>query len=162
MPEKLLIVDDEQGMRDLLSIMLRKQGYEVDVAESGEEAISRVTREEYDLLVTDISMPGLDGLTVLRRVREIAPELPTILITAYASTESAIEALKLGAYDYIVKPFDVEEFKIVISHTLERKRLEKENRFLREELQGQYSFEGLLGKSQKMKEIFDLVERISG
>ena len=162
MPEKLLIVDDEQGMRDLLSIMLRKQGYEVDVAESGEEAISRVTREEYDLLVTDISMPGLDGLTVLRRVREIAPELPTILITAYASTESAIEALKLGAYDYIVKPFDVEEFKIVISHTLERKRLEKENRFLRDELQGQYSFEGLLGKSQKMKEIFDLVERISG
>jgi two-component system response regulator PilR (NtrC family) len=162
MTERLLIVDDEQGMRDLLSIMLRREGYRVELARSGEEALDRISRDLFDLIITDISMPGVDGIGVLRRVREIAPEVPTIIITAYASTESAIEALKLGAYDYIVKPFDVEEFKIVIGNALERKRLENENQQLRRELHEQYSFEGFVGKSPKMKEIFTLVERISG
>ncbi|MBI4161315.1 MAG: sigma-54-dependent Fis family transcriptional regulator [Acidobacteria bacterium] len=162
MAERLLIVDDEQGMRDLLSIMLRKEGYAVDLAATGEEALEKISRDVYDLIVTDISMPGVDGIGVLRRVREIAPDLPTIVITAYASTESAIEALKLGAYDYIVKPFDVEEFKIVIGNALERKRLERENQYLRRELHEQYRFEGFVGKSPKMREIFSLVERIAG
>jgi two-component system response regulator PilR (NtrC family) len=162
MSERLLIVDDEQGMRDLLSIMLRREGYRVELAGSGEEALDRISRDLFDLIITDISMPGVDGIGVLRRVREIAPEVPTIIITAYASTESAIEALKLGAYDYIVKPFDVEEFKIVIANALERRRLENENQQLRRELHEQYSFEGFVGKSPKMKEIFTLVERISG
>ena len=161
MSEKLLIVDDEQGMRDLLSIMLRKEGYSVDCAGSGQEALDRITADVYDLVVTDISMPGLDGISVLRRVRDTAPELPTILITAYASTESAIEALKLGAYDYIVKPFDVEEFKIVVRNALERKRLQRENQYLRRELHHQYGFDAFVGHSEKMKEIFSLVERIA-
>lgn len=162
MQERLLIVDDEQGMRNLLSIMLRKQGYLVHLASSGEEALEKLSNDVYDLIISDISMPGIDGIGVLRRVQELVPEVPTIIITAYASTESAIEALKLGAYDYIVKPFDVEEFKIIISNALERKRLERENQYLRKELHDQYSFEGFVGKSQKMKEIFSLVERVSG
>jgi two-component system response regulator PilR (NtrC family) len=118
--DRLLIVDDEQGMRDFLSIMLKKEGYSVALADSAEKASEFVERGDFDLIISDIAMPGQSGLEVLRQAKEANPDTPVIMITAYASTESAVEALKLGAYDYIIKPFDVDELKIVAKTVFSR------------------------------------------
>ena len=120
--DRVLIVDDEKGMRDFLSIMLKKEGYAVFAAESAEKAAEPIQRGEFDLIISDISMPGHSGLEVLKQAKMTSPDAPVIMITAYASTESAVEALKLGAYDYIIKPFDVDELKIVIKNALEKRR----------------------------------------
>ena len=114
-------------MRDLLSIMLKNEGYKVDAAESATRARDLISRGTYDLVISDIAMPDGSGVDVLRTAREIQPDCIVILITAYASTESAIEALKLGAYDYIIKPFDVEELRIVLKNALEKRQLERES-----------------------------------
>jgi two-component system response regulator PilR (NtrC family) len=159
--DRILIVDDEQGMRDFLSIMLKKEGYAVSAAGTAEKAVDMVARGEFDLVISDISMPGHSGLEVLRQSRGANPETPVIMITAYASTESAVEALKLGAYDYIIKPFDVDELKIVVKNALEKRHLEHENRILKRELKEKGRLDELLGDSPAMKEIFDLVGRIA-
>jgi len=132
--DRILIVDDEKGMRDLLSIMLKNDGYKVDCAESAARARDLISKGAYDLVLSDIAMPDGSGVDVLRMAREIQPDCIFILITAYASTESAIEALKLGAYDYLIKPFDVEELRIVLKNALEKRQLEQENTLLKREL----------------------------
>ncbi len=159
--DRVLIVDDEQGMRDFLSIMLKKEGYAVAQAESAERAAEVSARSDFDLVISDISMPGQSGLEVLRQVKAANSDTPVIMITAYASTESAVEALKLGAYDYIIKPFDVEEMKIVVHKALEKRRLEHENRLLKRELKEKCGTDHLIGESASMKEMMDLVERIA-
>jgi two-component system response regulator PilR (NtrC family) len=159
--DRVLIVDDEKGMRDFLAIMLKKEGYAVSQAESAEKASDLISRGEFDLVISDISMPGQSGLEVLRQAKGSNPDTPVIMITAYASTESAVEALKLGAYDYIIKPFDVEEMRIVVRNALEKRRLEAENRILKRELKEKFRPDELVGDGPRMREVLDLVAKIA-
>jgi two-component system, NtrC family, response regulator PilR len=167
---RVLVVEDEKSMRDLLSLMLRKEGYAVEVAQSGTQAAARVAKDPlYDLVITDVSMPGMTGLELLRHVRKTSPESAVILMTAYGSKETAIEALNEGAAYYVEKPFDLDEMKVVARRTIDQKRiasenadLRSENRGLKAELKGRYRFDGLIGRSGKMKAIFQLIERVAG
>ena len=159
--DRVLIVDDEKGMRDFLGIMLRKEGYAVSQAESAEKASDLISRGEFDLVISDISMPGQSGLEVLRQAKAAGPDTPVIMITAYASTESAVEALKLGAYDYIIKPFDVDELKIIVRNALEKRRLETENRILKRELKEKFRSDEMVGESPRMREVIELVGKIA-
>ena len=167
---RVLVVEDEKSMRDLLSLMLRKEGYAVEIAEGGAQAASRIAKDAvYDLVITDVSMPGMTGLELLRHVRKVSPESSVILMTAYGSKETAIEALNDGAAYYVEKPFDLDEMKVVVRKTIDQKRLavenadlKTENRGLKAELKGRYRFDGLVGRSGKMKAIFQLIERVAG
>ncbi|MFQ6069864.1 MAG: sigma-54-dependent transcriptional regulator [Candidatus Aminicenantales bacterium] len=159
--EKILIVDDERSILELLEVALKKEGWKVTTCLSGEKALKLVDREDFDLIISDIKMPGLSGMKLLEHLRERKPDIPVIMITAYGSIKQAVEALKAGAHDYVVKPFDLDELKIVISHGLEQRKLKQENFFLKNELRKKYSFENMLGKSKKMVEIFKLIEKIA-
>ncbi|HEX4825180.1 MAG TPA: sigma-54 dependent transcriptional regulator [Candidatus Polarisedimenticolaceae bacterium] len=167
---RVLVVEDEKSMRDLLSLMLRKEGYSVETADSGTQAVSRLAKDPaYDLIVTDVSMPGMTGLELLRHARRTVPDSSVILMTAYGSKETAIEALNEGAAYYVEKPFDLDEMKVVVRKTIDQKRiasenadLKSENQGLKAELAGRYRFEGLIGRSGKMQAIFQLIERVAG
>ena len=157
----VLVVDDEPGMREFLEIMLTKEGYEVSIASNGEEAIEKIGKESFDLAIVDIQMPGINGIEVLRNTREKNYNTTIIMITAFASHESAIEAMKLGAYDYITKPFKIDEIKLVIKKSLDKNVLEKENTRLKKELETKYGFENFIGSSNSIKQIFSLINRVS-
>jgi len=158
---RILIVDDEKSMRDLLSITLEKEGYDVSSATGGETAIEMLHRDSVDVVITDLRMPKVDGLQVLRAAKEISPDTTVIMITAVASTESAVEAMKLGAYDYITKPFKLDEVNLIIRNALERKRLRDENLYLRRQLETQHRFENIIGKSSRITEVFDTIRKIA-
>jgi two-component system response regulator PilR (NtrC family) len=158
---RVLVIDDEKSMREFLAIMLEKEGYEVDTAENGPKALDLCKEELYDLVITDIKMPRMDGLEVLHRLKEIAQETAVIMITAYASTETAVQAMKEGAYDYITKPFHVDEIKMIIQNALEKRDLERENILLRKEVQSRYGFGNIIGQSPEMKKVYDLIQRIA-
>jgi two-component system response regulator PilR (NtrC family) len=158
--KRIMVVDDELSMREYLSILLRKQGYQVDAATGGEEALEKIERELYDLVITDLSMPRVDGMAVLQRVKEVSPTTEVILITAFATTESAVEAMKRGAYDYIIKPFKNDELKIIIEKALEQRRLLAENQLLRQEVESRYGFGNLVGSSPAMLEVYDLIRKV--
>ena len=158
---RVLVVDDEKSMRDLLSITLEKEGYEVLTAAGGEAAIEALRRDATDAVITDLRMPKVDGLQVLRAAKEISPDVAVIVITAVASTETAVEAMKLGAYDYITKPFKLDEVSLIVRNALERKRLRDENLYLRKQLETQHRFENIIGKSGRILEVFDTIRKIS-
>src|SRR5215470_9647102 len=158
---RVLIVDDEKSMRDLLSITLEKEGYDVETAAGGELAIEMLHRETVDAVITDLRMPKVDGLQVLRAAKEISPDIAVIVITAVASTETAVEAMKLGAYDYITKPFKLDEVNLIVRNALERKRLRDENLYLRRQLETQHRFENIIGKSASIAEVFDTIRKIA-
>jgi two-component system, NtrC family, response regulator PilR len=158
---KLLIVDDESSMLDFLSILFQGVGYEVTTARSVGEAHKQLERNAFDLVLCDILMPDGNGLDLLREIKSSGGGPPVVMMTAYTSTKSAIEAMKLGAADYISKPFDVEELKIVAQKALERAELADENVYLRRELEQKYTFNNIIGKSARMQAIFSLVERIA-
>ena len=158
---RILVVDDEPSMRNFLEIMLNKEGYNVDLAADGQEAINLLDSNVYELVITDIIMPKVSGTKVLKTVKDIHPETIVIMITAYASTESAVEAMKEGAYDYITKPFNVDEIKVIIKNALEKGRLEKENLQLRRELEKGYSFENIIGVSPEIVKVFNMIDRIA-
>jgi two-component system response regulator PilR (NtrC family) len=158
---RVLVVDDEKSMRDLLSITLEKEGYDVLTAAGGEPAIETLHRETVDVVITDLRMPKVDGMQVLRAAKEISPDTAVIVITAVASTETAVEAMKLGAYDYITKPFKLDEVNLIVRNALERKRLRDENLYLRRQLETQHRFENIIGKSSRIAEVFDTVRKIS-
>jgi len=159
--EKILVVDDEKGMRDFLGLVLKKEGYYVAVASDGEEAIKILQKDIFDLVITDVKMPKLSGIDVLKAVKETSSETLMIIITAFASTETAIEALKEGAYDYITKPFQIEEVKLIIRNALEKRHLRAENILLRRELKGLATFENIIGKSEKMQKVFETVRKVA-
>ncbi|MCP3677567.1 MAG: sigma-54-dependent Fis family transcriptional regulator [Deltaproteobacteria bacterium] len=159
--EKILIVDDEQSMCDFFGIMLKREGYRVTAASSGEQAIEYLRKSSCSLVITDIKMPGIGGIGLLKKVKELAPETIVIMITAYASIDTAIEAMKLGAYDYFTKPFKVDEVKHHIRKALDVRRLEKENILLKRELESRYGFSNLIGTSSRMVEIYDLIKRVA-
>lgn len=159
--ENILIIDDEKSLLDLLSVVLKKEGYRVKTCLSPSRVFDLLEKESFDLLVCDIKLPEISGMEVLKFVRENKPDLPVIMITAYGSLKQAVEALKAGAIDYILKPFDVEELKIIIAQELEKRRLREENILLRRDLQQRYSFENMIGKSKTMQEVYGLIEKSS-
>jgi len=159
--EKILVVDDERSMREFLEIMLTKEGYTVQTAANGREALGRAEKEPFDLAILDIRMGKMDGIKTLGHLKEISPETVVLMITAYASTDTAIQAMKQGAYDYITKPFKIEEIKMTIQKALEKKSLETENTLLRQVIEDRYRLGTLIGKSEKMRVIFDLVRKVA-
>jgi two-component system response regulator PilR (NtrC family) len=159
--QKILVVDDEKSMCDFLEIMLNKEGYEVASTTSGEKALELLENNLYSMVLTDVKMPGVDGFEVLRKTKEVSPDTVVIMITAYGSPEGAVTAIKEGAYDYITKPFRVEEVKLTIKKSLERSTLIKENIRLRQAVEDRYKFWNLIGKSPKMQRVYELVEKVS-
>ena len=161
MGSKILVVDDELSMREFLGILLEGEGYRVDQAESAEDALGCLDREGYDMVISDVSMPGLGGIELLARVKAQAPDTAVLMITAFTTAEQAVEAMKLGAYDYIAKPFKVEEVKVLVRKALEKRSLVEENKRLKAEVQERFSFSGLIGKSKQMREVYDLVGKVA-
>jgi two-component system, NtrC family, response regulator PilR len=157
---RVLVVDDERSMRELLGIMLRQVGYDVTQADGGEAAIQTLkTTDVFDLVITDLRMRKVDGLAVLRAAKEHSPNTVVLVVTAFASTETAVEAMKLGAYDYVTKPFKLDELKLTIANALERKRLQDENRELRRQLRTERGFDSFVGKSRRMMEVFETIRK---
>jgi len=159
---RILIVDDEQSLREFLEIFLRKEGFDVTTAGGGAEAVASLdSGEEYDLVLTDLMMPEVDGLQVLSEVKERHPETQVLMMTAYATADTAIEAMKRGAFDYIQKPFKNHEIQVVIDKALEQRRLLEENRILRAQVQRQISYHNIIGRSERMPQVFELVQRVA-
>ena len=159
--DKILVADDEQSMREFLDIMLKKEGYKVSLASNGEEVAKLVDNDLFDLVLLDIRMPKLDGISALKKIKSNAPETIVIMITAYASADTAIKAMKEGAYDYITKPFKVEEIKLIIKNALEKKNLQKENILLKQVVRDRFHFGNIIGQSPKMVTLYDLLEKVS-
>lgn len=157
----VLVVDDEASLREMLSIMLRKEGFEVLTAESRRAAAEALASRNVELVLTDLRLPDGDGIEILRHVKSAAPETVVIVMTAFGSTETAVAALKLGAYDYLIKPFDVEELKIVIRNALERSELKQEITLLKREFRRQNSFEQIVGSSVAMVKVLDTVRAVA-
>ncbi len=158
---RILIVDDEAGMREFLSIFLEREGFDVECAEDGQEALQAVQEARFDLIISDLRMPTLDGIRLLEGLQKFQSEVPVILITAYASAESAIEAMKLGAYDYLTKPFRVEEIREVITRALETKASRLAGVFPWSGEAFPRSVEGLIGRSPKMIELYKLISKVA-
>jgi DNA-binding NtrC family response regulator len=159
---RILLADDENTSRETLAEVLREEGYEVDTAADGLEALAALGDKTYDVVITDLRMPGADGLAVLRRVREIAPQTLVLLITAYASVETAVEALRRGAHDYILKPLILEDVLGKIRRLFEHRQLAWESQMLRQELAARYDFEQMIiGQSQAMREILALIRKVA-
>lgn len=148
-------------MREILQILLDGEGYDVVSASDGVDGISQIEKDIFDLVITDIKMPGKDGFEVLRKTKEISPETLVIMVTAFGTNESAIEAMKLGAYDYINKPFNVDEMRLIVRKALEKKRLSEEISLLRQKVETTYALENIIGQSPKMQEMFRLIPKIA-
>lgn len=159
--EKILVVDDEKSLREVLSIMLKRAGYTVTEACDGDEAIGHVNKEIYDLVITDLRMPKADGMDVLKAVKSSSPETVVLVITAFATSDSAVEAMKQGAYDYLTKPFQVDEVQLIIRNALEKRRLSTENMLLKREMASQSSFAKIVGQSEAMQKVFDVVKKVA-
>lgn len=156
---RILVVDDEEVMQDVLGRLLRRQGYTVECAGSAEDALQRLGLTDFDVILCDIMLPGMSGIEALHAIRQDDPHQVVIMITAYASVESAIEAMKNGAFDYIAKPFKNEEVLLTIGKGVEHRRLAQENRNLRRALSDRYGFSNIIGQSTPMKEIFELISQ---
>ncbi|MCU0276710.1 MAG: sigma-54 dependent transcriptional regulator [Acidobacteria bacterium] len=157
----ILVVDDDHSLRNMLAFVLGKEGYQVEEAVSGLEALKKLKQGKYDLVISDIRMPDLSGIELLKKIKTHDPELPVIMITAYAATHDAIEAMKLGAEDYILKPFNLEELKIIINKSLHKKSIELENIELRQKLSDKEKFENIVGGDPKMTKIFELIRTVA-
>ncbi|HXI13060.1 MAG TPA: sigma-54 dependent transcriptional regulator [Thermoanaerobaculia bacterium] len=157
----LLIVDDEASLRDFLTIVFEGEGWKVESVESLAEARIQFAKEEPDVILCDLMLADGSGIDFIKEVKTQKPSLPIIMITAFTSTRSAVEALKAGAFDYIAKPFDIEELKIIVRKAFERLELEDENIHLRNALEERFTFNNIIGRSRKMQEIFSIVARIA-
>jgi two-component system, NtrC family, response regulator AtoC len=158
---RLLIVDDDPVALDLLREVLSKEGYEVVSALSGEEAISRGSENIFDVIITDVRMGEKDGMDVLRSFKKTSPETAVIMITAFGSIDTAIEAIREGAFDYISKPFKLEEIKITVRRALEQRRLLRENQYYRQELLEKYQFKNVIGRTPQMFQVYKTIARVA-
>ncbi len=158
---RILIVEDEKSMREVLKILLEDEGYETIAASDGQDGIRIIQEDIFDVVITDIKMPRADGFEVLKKVKELSPTSIVIMITAFGTTESTIEAMKLGAYDYIHKPFKIDEIRLIVNKAFEKKRLSEEISVLREKVQATYRIENIIGKSPKMQELFRLIPKVA-
>ena len=154
----ILIVDDEEVLQDILVHIVREEGHEPIVARTGEEALTILSQEDIHLILLDLMLPGMSGMEVLLQIRERDPDQVVVIITAFSSIEGAIDAMKLGAFHYIPKPFKNAEVRLTIQKGLERRRLEEENRALKEQLHGRFGFERIIGKSKAIQQVFDLIQ----
>jgi two-component system response regulator PilR (NtrC family) len=157
---RILIVDDEPSMRDMLSIMLARDGYEVLLADSRAAAARVLAGAPLDAVITDVKLPDGDGIEIVRHVKTGSPETAVIVMTAFGSTQTAVAAMKLGAHDYLVKPFDVDELKIVLHNALEREQLREENRRLKAEFRNRHGLERIIGVSRAMAPVFDMIRSV--
>lgn len=157
----ILVIDDEPLMRDFLAETLARNGFAVQVANNGAAGLDQLQEHSFDLCITDIKMPGMDGLEVLDQVRQKSPDTAVVLMTAYASVESAVRALKAGAVDYIMKPFTPDEIEHVVERAVRQRRLEQENRYLREVVSAPFDFQQMIGTSPHMTRIYEEVKRVA-
>ena len=158
---KILIIEDEKSMREVLKILLEGEGHELTMASDGLEGLSCIDKDIFDLVITDLKMPKVNGFEVLKRIKEISPDTIVIMATAFGNTETAIEAMKLGAYDYISKPFNIDEMRLIVKKAIEKKREGAELLLLRQKVETIYALENIIGQSPKMQELFKLVPRIA-
>jgi len=160
-PPRILVVDDERSMRELLAIVLRREGYEVLLAENGRAAVDLLEREPVDLLISDIKMPDLSGVEVLRAAKKVDQDILGIMITAFASTDTAVEAMRLGACDYLSKPFDIDLLKMKVREKIETRQLRQENVLLKRTLGLTHQFSNIIGRSEPMLDVFKMIETVS-
>jgi len=162
MSSKILVVEDEHAIRLALKGLLKREGHSVELAEDGRVAIERLESEAFDLVITDLALGrGASGMDVLRVARQERPETAVIMITAHGSEKIAVEAMKSGADDYVPKPFDNDELRVVVARSLERHRLQRENRMLREQLQRDYGFDQLIGSGAAMRRVFETIHKVA-
>jgi DNA-binding NtrC family response regulator len=158
----ILIADDEPNIRRVLEASFAKDGYTVLTAENGRKALDIVSTEpNIDVLLSDLIMPDMNGVELLEAVREINPSMSVLMITAHGTIKSAVDAMRLGAFDYITKPFDMDEIKVVVKKALERRQLISENQDLRQQLKSRYKFDNIIGNSPRMQEIYKMIERVA-
>ena len=160
-PKRILVVDDEESFRHMLSVILIKEGYEVETSSNGEEGLQKAAASTYDQILCDIRMPHMDGLAFLREIKKTEIEATIIVMSAYGTADIAIEAMKLGAYDYISKPFKPDEIILTLRKAEEREQLRRENQLLRQEVAREYSFENIVSKNEKMQKLFDVIKKVS-
>jgi two-component system response regulator PilR (NtrC family) len=158
---RILVVDDERSMRELLAIVLRREGYEVLLAVNGQAAIDVLERESVDVLISDINMPDMSGVDVLRAAKKVDQDILGIMITAFASTETAVEAMRLGACDYLSKPFDIDLLKMKVREKVENRQLRQENVLLKRTLGLSHQFSNIIGRSASMLDVFKMIETIA-
>jgi DNA-binding NtrC family response regulator len=161
MSASILVVDDERASRESLVDVLTDEGYEVVAAANGEEALKAIESSEFDLVITDLRMPGIDGVALLREVRKLCPQTLVILVTAYASVETAVEALRQGAHDYMIKPLVYEDVLSKVARLLERRDLAWQIQHLRREVESRYDFENLVGESKAMREVAQMIRKVA-
>ena len=162
----ILVVDDEPIMQEILGDFLREEGYSIDIAGSGEEGVELAQKSSYDCAIVDLMMPGIDGIETMQKLRDIDASVPVIMVTAFASVESAVEAMKRGAFEYITKPFKNDEVLVVLQKAIRTRQLElevpqlkEEVKTLRKALKDKYSFENIVGKNRYMQEVYGLIEQ---
>ncbi|OGP86717.1 MAG: Fis family transcriptional regulator [Deltaproteobacteria bacterium RBG_16_48_10] len=158
---KILVVDDERIVCESCQRILEEEGYEVEIALGGQEAFERMKEDPFDIVITDLKMPTIDGMDVLRHFRKEYPDTIVIMITGFSTVETAVDAMKLGAFDYIPKPFTPDEVSVVVKKALEKRTLQLENIYLRQELQEKYGFHNIVGKSKKMQEIYRVIAKVA-
>ncbi len=157
---RILIADDEENIRMVLREGLRREGYEVEEADDGQAALDAVEKESFSLAILDVKMPKVDGIQALERIRRIDPSLPCVMITAHGGRKIALEAIRLGAYDYFEKPFEMQELRIVVKRALERHALQQQVHALEEQLRSKDTFNDIIGNSEEMRKVFDLISRV--
>jgi two-component system response regulator AtoC len=160
-PKRVLIVDDEENFRHMLSVILKKEGYDVEAATNGEEALQKISLSPFDQILCDIRMPKMDGLEFLNETKKTGVDSTIIMMSAYGTVDIAIEAIKLGAYDYISKPFKPDEIILTLKKAEERERLRRENEFLRKEVKKEYSFENIISKNKMMQKMFEVIKKVA-
>ncbi|MGE5401875.1 MAG: sigma-54-dependent transcriptional regulator [Ignavibacteriales bacterium] len=161
MSAKVLIVDDEKVIRESLELLLRDEGYKAETAADGEEALQKIKSDDYDVVITDIKMPKLEGIELMQKAAKISPETFFIIMTAYASVKTAIEALREGAYDYFIKPVEFDDVILRLKRLISYKRLANENKSLRQRLSSETGFQNIIGKSEPMNRVYDLITRVA-
>ena len=162
MKTRILVVDDERSMREMLSILLEREGYEAVGAKNGQEALQLFETSLFDLVISDIQMPGINGIELLSRIKTLAPEVPVLMITAFSTAEQAVDAIKLGAFHYFTKPFNNDEIRALVRNALEKRDLKQENILLKQDAQAKDGFCGIIGKSPRMRELFSMIQKVAG
>ncbi|MEE4311558.1 MAG: sigma-54 dependent transcriptional regulator [candidate division KSB1 bacterium] len=158
---KILIIDNERRMCHVLKVALETDGYEVALAFDGEEGIAKVRKGDYGVVITDLKMPNKDGLAVLSETRKVLPESEVIMMTAYASAQTAVEAMRNGAYDYLIKPFEIDELKLKVKQVFEKSRLATENLDLKKQLEDKFSIDNIIGQSEAMQKVYQMVRKVA-
>ncbi|MDI3542494.1 MAG: hypothetical protein PWP57_97 [Candidatus Atribacteria bacterium] len=158
---RILVVDDEESLREMLQEFLEGEGMLVELAQNGQEALEKLRSLNLDLVLLDLRMPGISGIEILQEIKKEEPDLPVVVITAYGSVDNAVETLKMGAFDFITKPFKLEELRNAISRALEVELLKRERQYLLEEMQDQFCFEGVVGQSPRMREVMRVASLVA-